>query len=302
MNPNKSLLAAGSFALAAMLLLSACRFNSEAARRVAERGQATAVANAQEAIAPVGGEASPLPVDAAGAAPDAQAAAVTGAPTETVVIPAVAAESPLTVTVVMTGDANTDTEVVLEVVTNTADLDATEAFTDAALAPGSTLDPGVEILTDTVDAMSADAPDVVTDTEEVIVEVAPTDTVTATVQGEQPVSQTSGQTDQPQLVTSGSDASSEQAGDATAARRVTRRVRILRAACRVAVSAGANQRVLPTVAARRLAVLASSSRFVATARSRDGKWVYGVSKRGRGWVAVSTLRCAPAPARLVVRR
>jgi hypothetical protein len=124
--------------------------------------------------------------------------------------------------------------------------------------------------------------------------VNPQDVVTTTAQTTVPTA--------PRVVTSGSDTAEAPAQPAPSTRAVTRTRRASSIVCVVPSRRAVNLRRGPSTATSRSALLGPRTRFVATARSANGRWVYGTSSKGRGWVAASVVNCGAAPQRLTVRR
>jgi hypothetical protein len=268
-------------------------------------------ATAQRAVTPTVAAVSPAP-DAVVQVTATVAATAGEALTQTTLIPVIAdvvtdtvgATGEVTVTVVLTGEV---------VPADSVDPVATDVLTDTVPEDAADTE-GAEVMTDTVEgeAEAIDAEEVLTDTVPGVVPPAPAaqapaapDTSApaapaAPVQSA-PAQPSNDQAPQPAVVTAGSDTEEAVPEPAPATRRrVVRPSRIASAVCTIG-RGGANQRQSPSVRGKRLAVLGANTRFTAYARSRNGAWVYGVSRRGRGWVSVSTLRCTAAPSRLNVR-
>lgn len=270
-----------SLALAALLALTGCRFNPQAAQRLAERGStgtrpgATAAALMEPTAADktAANSITPPTATAAAAAP----APDTLPPTATVaaMIAATSVATPAATTAAAQPQAPTATPtsvVVNGVVTSSAALTsstfipAVNTGEKAAPASAQSVAPGPAV--DTEGAVVAD-PAVSSDINRPKV-VAKRPKVTVR---------------RPRVV---------------AARRAP--ARATRSVCTISTRATVNLRALPTTRSRRMAVLRPRTRFVAVARSANSRWVYGVSPRGRGWVSAATVRCVPAPRVLTVRR
>jgi hypothetical protein len=189
----------------------------------------------------------------------------------------------VTVTVTLTDSAKTVTQTTDSIVIAEA-VTKTQAF-----APAVSNDAGNA---KTTVVMSGTA-DTGSDTTNLVVN--PQDVVTATAQTAAP--QTT-----PRIVTSGSDTADAPAQTAPSTRAVTRTRRASTIVCVVPSRRAVNLRRGPSTATSRAALLGPRSRFVATARSANGRWVYGTSAKGRGWIAASVVNCSAAPQRLTVRR
>jgi hypothetical protein len=136
---------------------------------------------------------------------------------------------------------------------------------------------------------------VMTGTADAALIVNPDDVVTTTATS--PAAQT------PRVVTQGSDTAETPAEPAASGtpRTVTRTRRSASVVCVVPSRRAVNLRRAPSTASGRIALLGPRTRFVATARSSSGRWVYVSSAKGRGWVAASVVGCSAAPQRLTVR-
>ena len=82
--------------------------------------------------------------------------------------------------------------------------------------------------------------------------------------------------------------------------RVVRRS-LARVGCVVASNISVNRRKSSSLSAGILGRVAPRTRFVALARSKTGRWLFGVSRGRTGWVAASTLSCGADTRRLTVR-
>jgi hypothetical protein len=190
----------------------------------------------------------------------------------------------VTVTVTDSGKTVTQTDsiVIAEQVTKTQTY-APAVSNDASSAP-------TVVLSGTADAAPAPS----ADTTNLVVN--PQDVVTNTTPAAAPATT-------PRVVTTGSDtAETPSTANNSTPRTVTRTRRVASVVCVVPSRRAVNLRRGPTTASSRSALLGPRSRFVATARSANGRWVYGTSAKGRGWVAASVVSCSAAPQRLTVRR
>lgn len=286
----------GSIALAAILVLTGCRFNPQAAQRIAERGSAgsrpgataaaltdpTAAAVAEKAVAnsitaptAKAGTAVPAP-DTLPPATAAAAATVVATPASGATAPAVSGApagppaltpAPIAVNGAVTSSAALTASTFVPAVNSGEPVAATQAGAESA-APAA--DTAADEIVDVAD-------DVVGEAAAVLDPAVSADINTPKVVAKRP--------------------------KVTVRRpRVTAPRRAARSVCTISTRATVNLRNLPTTRSRRVAVLRPRTRFVAVARSSSSRWVYGVSPRGRGWISAATVRCVPAPRALTVRR
>ncbi len=251
--------------LIAAFVITGCRFNPQAAQKVAERGRATAQASNAATDTEAKGDAA---VTVAATSVSVQAAA-TNAP----VANATAAEP-----TVVASQPEAPANAAPAVQANKSLLPAvSNAAAPAADAPVAVAAPAVNV------PAAAPAGVIVTEPKKI---VRPVVRVQPKVVSQRP-KRTPVRVVRPKVTV---------VRKAPAVRRSLARV-----GCVIASNVSVNRRKSSSLSAGILGRVAPRTRFAAMARSKTGRWLFGVSRGRTGWVAASTLSCGADTRRLTVR-
>ncbi len=252
-----------ALSLIAAFVITGCRFNPQAAKKVAERSRATAqAANASAATEAkaVVAAATSIPVQ-----PEATSAPVTSVPTpEPTAVVAALAEAPANATPVAQSSKS-----LLPAVSNAA--------APSADAPVAAAAPAVDVPAAAPASVSATTPKMI---ERPVVHAQPKEV-------SQRPKRTQTRVVRPKVTVVHKEP-------------VVRRS-LFRVGCVIASNVSVNRRKNSSLSAAILGRVAPRARFVALARSKTGRWLFGVSRGRTGWVAASTLSCGADTRRLTVR-